>query len=120
MAAALSPRPSVPSPYVAGRIGVPAGTPVNLLGLIQAQLDPNCPGTAVELQIVADRANTVPVYVGAYSRLAGPLSASNWGSELLAGDGRVYASTYPGSSVPLGQLQVFAAAQAWLHVEVQT
>ena len=120
MAAAIQPRPSVPVPYVAGRVVLVANTVANLLTLVQGQLEPDCPGAAVEVALTADAANGGSVYLGAYSYLGGPLTATNWGYELKPGDVRVYQSTYPGSSTPLGAVQVLATGQAWLHVEVQT
>lgn len=114
------PRPSVPPPFVAGRVSVAANTITNLLDLVHRQLDPRCPGAAVEVALTADALNVSSVYLGAYSFLAGPLTAQNWGFELKPGDVRVYQSTYPGSSTPLGALQVLASSQSWLHVEVQT
>jgi len=120
VATAIQPRPSVPVPYVAGRVELEANTVANLLVLIQGQLELDCPGAAVEVALTADAANSGSVYLGAYSHLGGPLTASNWGYELKPGDVRVYQSTYPGSSTPLGALQVLAASQAVVHVEVQT
>lgn len=119
MAAAIQPRPSVPPPYVAGRVLLAANTVVSLLELVQRQLEPNCPGAAVEVALTADVNNPGSVYLGAHSYLAGPLTATNWGYELRPGDVRVYQSTYPGSSTPLGALQILATSQSWLHVEVQ-
>lgn len=115
----MTPSPTIPTAYVAGTITLPANTVSNVLALIQAQLAPNCPGTAVEFQIAADAANTAPVQAGARSRLGGPLSATNWAYELEAGStARGYRSAYPGTNTPLGELQVFSTAVAVLHVEV--
>lgn len=114
------PNPTVPAPYVAGTITVPSGTVSNVLALVQAQLAPNCPGTAVEFQIAADAANAQNVYVGAASQLGGPLSATNWAYILTpGGTARGYRSSYPGTSTPLGEIQVLSTASAILHVEVQ-
>ena len=113
------PQPAVPVPYVAGRLTLTANVVGDLLTLIADQLEWNCPGAPVELALTADTSNGGPIYMGAASRLGGPLSATNWGYVLLPGDMRVYQSTYPGSNTPLGRLQVLAASQAFLHVEVQ-
>lgn len=119
-ALAIPPRPSVPPPYVAGRVLVPPGAPANLLSLVQQQLDPDCPGAAVEVALTADASNGGSIYLGAYSYRGGPLTATNWGYELRPGDVRVYQSTYPGNSTPLGALQILVTGPSWLHVEVQT
>lgn len=116
----MMPNASLPAAYVAGAISVPAGVVSNVLTLIQAQLAPNCPGTAVEFQIGPDPGNSGSVSVGAFSQLNGPLSATNYAYRLTpTGLPRIYRSTYPGSSTPIGDLQVWAAAAAVLHVEVQ-
>jgi len=120
MATAIQPHPSVPVPYVAGRITLVANQVASLLTLIQQHLEAGCPGAAVEVALTADAGNAGNVYLGAYSHLGGPLTATNWGYELKPGDVRVYRSTYPGSSTPLGALQVLAASAAHLHVEVQS
>ena len=113
--------PASPAGYVAGSITLAANTVANVLALIQAQLAPNCPGTAVEFQISGDAANTQPVMAGAASSLGGPLSATNWAYELKPGcTARGYRSAYPGTSTPIGELQVFSTAAAVLHVEVVT
>jgi hypothetical protein len=111
-------KPHTPPAYVAGRVTLTAGQVTNLLALVQAQLEPNCPGAAVEVAVTADANNGGNVVVGAASRLGGPLSASNWGFALLPGDVRVYQSNFPGSSTPLGAIQVLATGAATLHVEV--
>ena len=49
---------SLPAPYVAGKITVPANTVVNLLDLIQQQVQVNCPGTCAEFMLTADTGNT--------------------------------------------------------------
>ena len=87
--------PLFTAPFVAGTItisGTAIGVPQNLLALIQAQLDPNCPGTGYEVIIQAD--NSGPVYVGAQSPIKGPLSTTNYGYLLAAGS----SGTSPGSS----------------------
>lgn len=112
--------PSIPAPYVAGNISVPANTVSNLLSLIQATIAVNCPGTSSELQLIADSSNTAPVFVGA-ANAAGPLSATNYAYQLTAtGPPRVYRSAYPGTNTPIGELQVFSTAVSVLHVEVQS
>ena len=113
----LPPAPSTPPAYVAGSVTLPANAVKGLLELIQSQLDPNCPGGPRELQLAVGSGGNV--YVGAYSRIAGPLSSTNWAYSLGAGEARVYRSTYPGSNVPLGNLEVLADSAAVLHVEVQ-
>ena len=54
----------------------------SLLALIQSQLSPNCPGTAVEFLIAADPANGGPVLVGGASSIGGPLTETNYAYEL--------------------------------------
>ena len=112
--------PSIPAPYVGGTISLDAGVVSGLLNLIQKDLAKNCPGSCTELQLWADANNFGSIMVGSYSQLAGPLSATNYAYKLTPTSGpRVYRSTYPGQSVPLGDLQVLAASAATLHVEVQ-
>jgi hypothetical protein len=116
----LPPSPSIPAAYVAGSVWVPAQV-ANLLELIQQQLAPNCPGTAVEFVIAADEGNADPVLVGAASSLGGPLTQDNYAFKLTASSPpRIYRSTYPGTSTPIGELQVLAASSSVLHVEVQS
>lgn len=119
MTAAFPARPHQPASFVAGRLSLVSNQVASLLELVQSQLEPGCPGACVELALTADAMNGGSVYIGAPSRLAGSLSATNWGYELLPGDVRVYQSSFPGSSTPLGALQVLASGQAYLHVEVQ-
>lgn len=112
--------PSIPAPYVSGVIDLDPGVVQNLLDLIQNKLQKNCPGSATELQLWADASNFGSISVGAYSQLGGPLTATNCAYTLTpTGGPRIYRSTYPGSSVPIGDLQVLAASAAKLHVEVQ-
>lgn len=109
--------PSIPAPYTGGSIIVPAGSPTNLLTLIQQQLQPNCPGSSHELVLSADEA----VFVGSASMIGGALSDTNYAFQLAAGGApRIYRSAFPGNSTPLADLQVFAAAEAVMHVEVTT
>lgn len=113
--------PSIPAPYVGGTIDLDPGVVSNLLDLIQTRLQKNCPGSATELQLWADGANFGAISVGSASQLAGPLSDTNYAYKLTPTSGpRIYRSTYPGASVPIGDLQVLAASAAKLHVEVQT
>lgn len=113
--------PSVPAPYVGGTITLAPGVVTNLLDLIQNNLQRNCPGSATELQLWADASNFGAINVGSYSQLGGALSVDNYAYQLTPASGpRIYRSTYPGSSVPIGDLQVMAASAAKLHVEVQT
>lgn len=112
--------PSIPAPYVGGVVDLEPGVVLNLLELIQTKLQRNCPGSATELQLWADSTNFGSISVGSASQLGGPLSADNCAYRLTPTSGpRIYRSTYPGSSVPLGDLQVLASGAARLHVEVQ-
>jgi hypothetical protein len=114
------PNPSIPASYVAGSINLPANAVVNLLDLIQQQITPNCPGSATELQIWSDAGNTGSIAVGAAGLLSGPLSATNYAIKLTpTGGPRIYRSTYPGSSTPIGDLQLLATVASVLHVEIQ-
>jgi hypothetical protein len=115
----MTPSAAVPPSYVAGAITVPAGVVSNLLSLIQAQIAPNCPGTATEFLIAADAGNAGAVSVGAASLVSGALSSTNYAYRLTpASPPRVYRSTYPGSNTLIGEMQVLSAAAAVLHVEV--
>jgi hypothetical protein len=114
-----SSNPSIPVPYLAGTLSLTANAVANLLTLIQAQLATNCPGSVVELLISPDAANTGAVLVGAYSQIAGALSATNYGYSLAATSApRLYQATYPGNTISLGDIQVLSAAAAKLHVEI--
>lgn len=113
--------PQIPASYVGGEVQVPANEVSDLLLLIQEQLSPNCPPSAVEVQIVADAANAGPILVGSASMIGGPLSDTNYAYELLStSPPRVYRATYPGGNGALGELQVLAPSGGFLHVEVQT
>ena len=117
----MIPTPSIPAPYVAGSVTLPAGTPQNLLTLIQQQITPNCPASAVELQLWADAANSGSIIVGAASTLHGSLSDTNYAYKLTpTATPRVYRSTYPGQSVPLGDLQVLSINGGSLRLELWT
>jgi hypothetical protein len=116
----MTPNAAVPCPYVAGTITLAANTVASLLELVQTQLAPNCPGTAVEFQVAADAANTSSVYAGAASNVRGPLSVTNWAYQLTPGGAaRGYRAAFPGTNTPLGQLQLFSPAAAVLHIEIQ-
>src|SRR5215467_3672210 len=112
--------PSIPASYVAGRVTLEAGKVENLLELIQKQLAANCPGSATELSLWAGAGNTGSISVGAVSFIGGPLTSTNCAYRLTPSSApRVYRSTFPGNSTPLGELQVLATSAAVLHVEVQ-
>jgi len=112
--------PSIPAPYVSGIVDLQPGVVLNLLELIQNKLQKNCPGSATELQLWADFSNLGAISVGSYNQLGGPLTSTNCAYRLTpTGGPRIYRSTYPGGSVPIGDLQVLAANPAKLHVEVQ-
>lgn len=116
----MIPTPSIPPSYVPGTITIPAGVVSNLLTLIQQQLFSNCPGTAVELRIWASPSNIGSITVGGATQLNGPLSQDNYSYKLTpTGPDRTYRSTYPGSSVPIGDIQLLAASEQKLHIEVQ-
>jgi hypothetical protein len=116
----MMPNAAVPASYVAGTINLPANIVFNLLELIQQQVNRNCPGSATEFVIAADPLNTGSVIVGAASPISGPLSATNYSFKLApTSPPRVYRSTYPGNSTPLGELQVMALNPATIHIEVQ-
>ncbi|SRR6266478_6034045 len=117
MGAAATGPPLFPAGYTAGTITISAGqanTPLQLLALIQAQLDPNCPGAGEEVTIQAE---SVTLYIGRESKLGGPLSSSNYGYLLTGGSSRTYRSGFPGAHSPVGDLQVYMAAGTF-HVEV--
>jgi hypothetical protein len=104
--------------YVSGVVDVPAGHPTDLLKLIQDQLEPDCPGTCIQLTLTAHAA-LIPLFIGAASRRHGPLSALT-GTELKPDQPKVYHTAYPGLDTPLGNLQVYSAIAAKLSVEVVT
>ena len=113
------PRPSVPTPYVAGTISLAAGQTAGVLQLIWEQLNPNCPGTSVEFRISADPSNVAPVLLGQSVPGSDPLSCTNYGAMLTPlGEERRYRGTYPGHGTPQGVMQVFSEAPAKLHIEV--
>lgn len=118
MAVAISPRPSVPPPQVCGVVNVPAGTPVSLLSLIQKDIDENCPGTSVELRLEAHPSCMAPIWFGAASPIGGKLSVMTAAYSLSPCEVRIYRSTFPGGSTPIGVLQVFSEVAAKLKVEI--
>ena len=109
------------STYVAGTITISAGqagTPQNLLLLIQAQLDAQCPGAAQEVTIQTDASGSL--YVGRYN-LVGALSTTNYGYLLSSGSpgaSRTYRSSFPGNNSPVGDLWVLMTGAGTFHVEV--
>ncbi len=117
--------PLFPSGYVAGTITISAGqanAPQNLLTLIQAQLDANCPGAGREVTLQTDSSGVL--YVGE-TNLIGDLSTTNYGYALdkaqtgfTAGASRTYRTTFPGTHSPVGDLMVLMAASGTFHVEV--
>ena len=112
--------PLVAPEYVAGSItisGGQIGVPQNLIDLVRAQLEPNAAGAGLFMQLQADAANTTSVFVGCPSKIAGALSATNYGYELTP-VGIGYRNTSGGGvSAPIAALQVFSAAAATLHFE---
>lgn len=126
-------RPSVPLPFAAGTLKVPAGAPVALLDLIHAQINRDVPGTSTQLKIQSDPCNVAPVYFGCYmgnplqasasepanASRPGPLSAQNYGFFLTPmGEPIDFRSSFPGTQSPIGVLQVFSEAPAKIHVTV--
>jgi hypothetical protein len=104
---------------VSGTISLTGGVVAGVLELIQQQLNPNCPGTSVEFRIFADAGNQVPVFVGQSG--ATEVSCTNYGAVLTPMSGeRKYRASFPGSGTPQGLIQVFAEANAKIHVEVNT
>lgn len=122
MGAIATGSPLFPAGYVAGTITFAGSAPLQLLALIQAQLDANCPGAGREVTIQADSSG--PVYVGEANKV-GALSTSNYGYVLdkaqtgfVAGASRTYRSTFPGQDSPVGDLMVLMADGQTFHVEV--
>ena len=125
MGAAGTGSPLFPAGYVAGTITISAGqanVPQQLLALIQAQLDPNCPGAGQEVTLQTDTSGAL--YVGEQNS-TGPLSTTNYGYVLdkgqtgfVAGASRTYRTTFPGTHSPVGDLMVLMAASGTFHVEV--
>ena len=122
MGAAATGSPLFPAGYVAGTITFSGASPVQLLGLIQAQLDPNSPGAGQEVTLQTDASG--PLYVGEANKI-GALSTSNYGYVLdkaqagfVAGASRTYRTSFPGSHSPVGDLMVLMADGQTFHVEV--
>ena len=124
-------RPSVPPPYVAGTVKLPAGEAVSLLELIHEQINRDCPGTSVEFVISSHQGNQAPVYIGAHMAHAydedggdsdkpGKLDHEHYGYLLSPmAQPRVYRSSYPGTSTAIGVVEVYSQAPgAKLNVEV--
>jgi hypothetical protein len=115
----------MPAGYVAGTITISAGqanTPQQLLTLIQAQLDPNCPGAGQEVTLQTDSSGAV--YVGEQN-LVGALSTTNYGycldkaqTGFVGGASRTYRTSFPGSHSPVGDLSVLMITSGTFHVEV--
>jgi hypothetical protein len=123
MGASATGLPLFPAGYVAGTITLGDSAPHQLLALIQAQLDANCPGAGQEVTIQADGSG--PVYVGRQTTLGGVLSTSNYGYVLdkantgfVAGASRTYRSSFPGNNSPVGDLMVLMSGGGTFHVEV--
>jgi len=113
------PRPSVPAPYISGRLTLTPGAPQNLIDLIKNQLGLDCPGTSTEFRMWANPTNMAPIWCGAFMPGAGPLSVEQYAYSLSPmQDPIVYRSSYPGTQTPVGMMQVFSEAPAKLHVEV--
>jgi hypothetical protein len=112
MSAALR-RVPVDSQYVAGVITLAnANQAYNILALIRAQIDPNCPGAARSFNLYAAHANSALVYIG-----SGVVSATNYAYVLNADDMRGYASDY--QNVIVAALSAFStSAGMQLGVEV--
>lgn len=119
-ALSFPPRPSVPPPFVAGTVEVPADQPVSLLDLIHQYISRDCPGTSSEFMIWPEPTNQAPVWIGAHMQLPGKLGTQSFGYYLTPmSDPRVYRSSYPGGSTVIGVVQVYSQPPARLHVEVQ-
>lgn len=108
--------PSIPAPYVAGTVHVPAGEVWSLLYLIQKQLSLNCPGTSAEFALTPGEGT---IFVGAASSIGGKLTEDNYAYKLEEGDDpRIYRSSFPGNNTPVGEIQVLGSGS--VHVEVQS
>ena len=101
--------------YIAGTITLAPGVVTDLLTVIIAQLEPNCPGAALMVNIQSDTDN---VYIGRWNQLKGALSASNYGYKLDA-DGNSYRSSAgAGNSASVADIHLLCAGEAVLHVEI--
>lgn len=111
--------PMNPPSYIAGTITISAGqagTPQSLLTLIQNQLNPNCPGSGMEVNLQTDDSGAL--FVGVANKI-GALSNTNYGYQLGAGGvSRTYRTSFPGASSPVGSLQVLMNSAGTFHVEV--
>ena len=108
--------PLVPIGYIAGKLAITGGAPVNLIDLIVAQLDVNVDRGARKVVIQRDSAD---LFVGTKTTLGGALSATNYGMTLTTTVPIFrYDSNFPGSNSPLGSLQVFSTADGACHVQV--
>lgn len=101
------------SSYVAGIITLAnAATAYNILTLIRAQIDVNCPGAARAFNLYAAHANTAQVFIG-----SGKVSNANYAYVLNADDMRGYESDY--QNVILGAVSAFSTSPGMqLGVEV--
>lgn len=104
---------SMDSSYVAGTITLTnASQSYNILALIRAQVDANCPGAARAVNLYAAHANSAQVFIG-----AGGVTSTNYAYVLNADDMRGYDSTY--QNVILGSLFAFSTSPGMkLGVEV--
>jgi hypothetical protein len=115
MGAAGTGSPLFPAGYVGGMITLSDSNPQQLLALIQAQLDPNCPGAGAEINL---QAGSGTLFVGRSSPIAGELSPTNFGYQLFAGDSRTYRTSFPGNHSPVGDLEVLMVGGGTFSVEV--
>jgi len=106
-------RKPVDSAYVAGVITLTnASQAYNILMLIRAQIDANCPGAARSFNLYAAHANSALVYIG-----AGNVSNTKYAYVLNADDMRGYESDY--QNVIFGSLSAFSTSPGMqLGVEV--
>ena len=115
----IPPRPSVPAPYIAGRLTLEPGKPHNLIDLIHEQLGLDAPGSSTEFRIWANPSNKAPIWVGAYMPKTGPLSVHQYAYSLTPmQEPIVYRSSYPGTQTPVGRLQLFSEVECKIHVEI--
>jgi len=106
-------RQHVSSAYVAGTITLANANQVyNILALVRAQLDANCPGAARSFNLYATHANTAQVLVGSSA-----MTATSYAYSLNPDDMHEYESTY--QNIPFGYLSAMStAAGQQLGVEV--
>lgn len=113
--------PTVPSGYIGGSLTLSAGVSAYLLALIQAQLDPHCPGAAMEVNLFSDSTNSSSdtVKVGSVQVTDGAdVDDTHFGYALSPGGSRNYRTSYPGASSPVARLKVYCKSSAKLHVEI--